>query len=154
MNRLNGFTLIELMITVVIISILAGIAYPSYTDHVMKSRRADAKGALMAFANAMEKHFTVTNSYCNAATTTTTTAGKTCTNATGSPTIFPTQSPLDGATKYYDLTVSAATATTYTLAAARTGAQSTDKCGTLTLTHTGVKGVTGQDTGITAADCW
>lgn len=150
MNASKGFTLIELMIAVVIISILAGIAYPSYTEHVMKSRRADAKGALMAFANAMEKHFTVTNSYCNAATTTV----GTCTNATGSPTIFPTQSPLDGATKYYDLTVNLATATTYTLAAARTGAQSTDKCGTLTLTHTGVKGVTGAAAGITAADCW
>jgi prepilin-type N-terminal cleavage/methylation domain-containing protein len=59
----NGFTLIELMIVVAIIGILASIAYPSYQESILKSRRADAKGALLGFANAMERHFTETNSY-------------------------------------------------------------------------------------------
>jgi type IV pilus assembly protein PilE len=36
----------------------------------------------------------------------------------GAPRIYPTQAPLDGATKYYDLTIPAATATSYTLQAA------------------------------------
>ena len=40
----QGFTLIELMVTVAIVGILASIAYPSYQDSVMKSRRADVKG--------------------------------------------------------------------------------------------------------------
>ncbi|MFI3186333.1 MAG: prepilin-type N-terminal cleavage/methylation domain-containing protein, partial [Methylococcaceae bacterium] len=53
-----GFTLIELMVTVAIVGILAAIAYPSYQDSVRKSRRADASGALLGLANAMERHFT------------------------------------------------------------------------------------------------
>ena len=60
-----GFTLIELMITVAIVGILASIAYPSYQDSVMKSRRADVKGVLLGLTNAMERRFTETNSYCD-----------------------------------------------------------------------------------------
>lgn len=138
-----GFTLIELMVTVAIIGILASIAYPSYQDSVMKSRRADAEGALLGLANAMERHFTETNSYLGAGTT----AGN-----TGSPTIFSTTSPVDGGTPYYNLTISAAATSSYTLTAAPTGAQANDTCGSLTLTQTGVKGVNG--TGATVANCW
>jgi type IV pilus assembly protein PilE len=153
-NKINGFTLIELMIVVAIVGILAGIAYPSYVDSVQKSRRSDATGALLGFANAMERRFTETNSYCNVGGTG---GADTCgdgTNDTGSPTIYPTQSPIDGGTKYYDLTINAVTASTYTLYAAPTGAQANDKCGTLTLTQTGARNITGQASGITATDCW
>jgi type IV pilus assembly protein PilE len=138
----NGFTLIELMVTVAIVGILAGIAYPGYQDSVMKSRRADAKGALLGLANAMERHFTETNSYLGAGTT----AGN-----TGSPTIFSATSPVDGGTPYYNLTINAATASSYTLKAEPTGAQSNDKCGTLSLTQTGARGIS---TALAVADCW
>lgn len=46
-GRGRGFTLTELMIVIVVIAVLASIAYPSYRDSVRKSRRADAKNALM-----------------------------------------------------------------------------------------------------------
>ncbi|MEY3289498.1 MAG: hypothetical protein RLZZ419_1740 [Pseudomonadota bacterium] len=117
------------MVTVAIVGILASIAYPSYQDSVMKSRRADAQGALLGYANTMERHFTVNNTYIGA--------------------------PTNSGTAYYDITVSAdpaVTASTYTLNAVPTGVQVNDKCGTLTITHTGVKGFTG--TGGSVALCW
>ncbi len=141
----RGFSLMELMIVVAIIGIIASIAYPSYVQYVEKSRRADGMGALVSFAGAMERHFTVNSSYCGAATTD---VGS-CTKASGAPTIFPTEAPLDGSDKYYNLTVSAATATTFVLAATPKNAQSSDDCGTLTLAHTGARDNTG-----TATSCW
>ena len=153
----NGFTLIELMIVVAIVGILAGIAYPSYQDSVRKSRRADAKGALMGFANAMERYYTENNTYLGAAGTTATPAN------TGAPRIFATKSPIDGGKTFYNLTINAPppptptpapTPTTYTLYAIPTGHQANDKCGTLTLTETGKKGILNQATGVTVNDCW
>ncbi len=54
----RGFTLIELMIVVAIIAIIAAVAYPAYTQHIIKARRSDAEGALLNFANAMERYYT------------------------------------------------------------------------------------------------
>jgi type IV pilus assembly protein PilE len=152
----DGFTLIELMIVVAILGILAAIAIPSYQDSVRKSRRADAKGALMGLANAMERHFTTTNSYLGAAGTNATPAD------TGAPRIYAPKSPVDGSPKYYNLTINTATASTYILYAApittaASGdsiAQKNDKCGTLTLSNTGVRDITGQASGVQSADCW
>lgn len=55
MKRERGFTLGELMIVVVIVGILATIAYPTYQDQIRKSRRIDAKNALMNVANRQEQ---------------------------------------------------------------------------------------------------
>ena len=58
-----GFTLIELLITVAIIGILASVAYPSYTDYVMRSNRSEAQRELMRYANLQEQVFVDTRSY-------------------------------------------------------------------------------------------
>lgn len=135
-SRPAGFTLIELMIVVVVLAILAAIAYPSYLEQVKKGRRADAQGALMGLANAMERHYTENASYLGAAA-----AGA----DTGAPDIYPNEAPLDGNTKYYDLSIEAATATTYTLAAIPKGAQAGD--GRLELDSTGARRWNTQDDG-------
>jgi type IV pilus assembly protein PilE len=54
----RGFTLFELLITVTLIAILAAIAFPSYQQHVRKSRRAEAQAFMMAFA-ARQQQFIV-----------------------------------------------------------------------------------------------
>jgi type IV pilus assembly protein PilE len=52
----TGFTLTEVMIVVVIVGILATIAYPSYQEKVLRSRRADGQAALMSLAQAQERY--------------------------------------------------------------------------------------------------
>ncbi len=128
---MRGFTLIELMITVAIIAILASIALPAYQNSVAKARRADAQGALMGLANAMERLFTTNSSYLGAAGTQASPAN------TGSPWVFSTVSHVDGGTASYNLTISAATANTFTLTATPTGPQAGD--GIMTLSSTGVR---------------
>jgi len=59
----SGFTLVELMITVVIATILVTVAVASYTSQVRKSRRTDAKTALLDLAGRQESFFSVNNSY-------------------------------------------------------------------------------------------
>ncbi len=169
-----GFTLLELMIVVAVIGIIATFAYPSYQESIKKSRRADAKGALMAFAGAMEKRFTLTNNYCDAggADGTSVSDCGTATNDTGTSTIFAPCSPVDvrldeGTTcdtttseVYYKLTINTVTPSTsssaasFKLYATPIKQQADDKCGTLILDSTGKRDLIGASSGIQVKDCW
>lgn len=63
-NRRNrGFTLIELMIAVVVVAILAAIAYPAYQKHLAKGRRAAAQAHLMDIAQREQQYFLDQRSY-------------------------------------------------------------------------------------------
>lgn len=54
MNK--GFTLIELMIVVAIIGILSAIAYPSYQEHVRKTKRVEVQAELIALASQIQRY--------------------------------------------------------------------------------------------------
>lgn len=133
-NKLKGFTFIELMVTIVIVGILAAIAFPAYQNSVTQSRRADAQGALTQLNNAMERVFTENNTYMPGGTAPTLGTG-----AATPPHIFPSQAPLDGTTKYYNLSISSITPNTYILRATPITGTSQAADGNLELDHTGAK---------------
>ena len=62
-----GFTLVELMVTIVIASILIAIAVPSYTSQIRKSRRTEARSALLDLATREERYLSLSNAYTNTA---------------------------------------------------------------------------------------
>jgi type IV pilus assembly protein PilE len=61
----NGFTLIEMMIVVVIIGVLASIAYPAYNRYSTQTRRSDAKIALTQTASSQERFYSDCNTYAS-----------------------------------------------------------------------------------------
>ena len=134
----KGFTLIELMIVIVIIGILVTIAFPAYQNYVTRTKRSDAKVALLALQQAMEKYRANCPHYATGLTTTAPTSPATpC--STNNLVVSKTKSAND----YYDLLVSNGSSTTYTLTAKAitTGEQAKDTdCARFTINESGVKG--------------
>ncbi len=121
----QGFTLIELLIAMVVVAILAALAFPAYQDQVMRSRRAEARAALQEVAVRQQAFFLNNRTY----TTSFGTAGIN----------FPTTTE----SGFYNLSVTnpagCAIGSCYQLQAVPTGAQARDSCGTLVLTSVGTK---------------
>jgi len=69
-RRRNGFTLIEVMITVVIIAILASIAIPSYQRYVIRAKRSAAQAQMMEIANRQQQFLLANRSYADKTTLT------------------------------------------------------------------------------------
>lgn len=141
--RQQGFTLIELMITVAIIAILASVAYPSYISYVARTNRSAAQSFMLTVANRQQQSMLNARQYFAVAN-----AGEWTTNANMS---VPAE-----VSSHYTVTVAAnnaATPPTFTVTATPSGAQATNdaKCGNLTYDQAGTKGVTGTG-GV--ASCW
>jgi type IV pilus assembly protein PilE len=62
-SRNGGYTLVELMVTCAVLAIIVGIAAPAYTSQMHKSRRADARNALLDLAGREERYLSTANSY-------------------------------------------------------------------------------------------
>lgn len=139
-TKSRGFTLIEVLIVVVIISLLSALALSSYGNYIRKARRADAKADLLELAQLIERNYTESNSFAVDA-------------AGNAYALEYTTSPQSGRV-FYNLQFAAGqpTATTYTIRAVPAGSQQKDvSCMTLGLTHTGAKSVSGSGT---VAECW
>lgn len=115
--NIRGITLLELMVVVAIIGILATISYPSYRDYVDRTHRTDAMGALMSFANAMERFYTVNNTYIGVCSGIAGDAGSLPCQPDSS--VFASGSPIDAtaADQKYLLWIDAETTTSYTIIA-------------------------------------
>ena len=127
LTRSTGFTLIELLVVVAIIGVLSSIAYPSYVDHVRRTRRVAAEGCLSGYAQQMERYYTTNMTYVGFN--------------------LPLNCDPKITSDFYNIPAPAVTARAYTLTAAPKGSQSGDSCGTLTLDQAGTKSPS-------TAGCW
>lgn len=104
----QGFTLIELMITVVVLAIVVAVALPSFLGSIRKSRRSEAMAALSALQQAQERYRSNNTTYATGLST----LGIPATTSPGS---------------YYTLSIASASATAYTVSADGTsGSQAND----------------------------
>ena len=115
-----GFSLIEMMMTILILSIVTVTAIYLFSDQIKRGRRIDAVNALLSISLAEERYRSNNTTYGSLAQV----WGGVTTSAEG----------------YYTLAISNVTATSYTITATGTGTQATDvdsggtSCATLTLT--------------------
>lgn len=128
--RQQGFSLIELMMAVIVIAILAAIAYPSYMASVRSSRRAACEGVLTIAASSMEHQYAALGAYPLAL-----------------PPNVPAVCPPDGGSVFYRVALVGATPNAFSIQATPQGDQTKDKCGVLSLNEKGQKGPT-------TAGCW
>ena len=163
-KRSSGFTLVELLVTVVLVSILAAIAIPSYSAYVVRGQRAAAKAGLEQAAQYLERNYTANGCYSR-------TAAADCPGQTGTPLALPASlasAPSDGpasyaigviftpvpagfsAGQYFSLTATpCGTAGTCT----GSNASFTDSdCGVLSLDNTGAKDVSNNT--LDKVTCW
>jgi type IV pilus assembly protein PilE len=132
LKRANlGFSLIELMIAVVIVAILASVAFPSYQRHMLRGTRAEAQAQMMEIAGRQGQYLIDNRAYAGSAAA----LGITIPSSVASNYTIAINAP-DG------------NPPTFTVTATPTGNQTKDSCGTLTLTHTGAKTASGTGT------CW
>lgn len=145
----RGFTLVEMMVVAAIVMVLAGIALPSYTENINRSKRAEAKAQLLEAAQYMQRFYSQNSRYDQAISG----------GAVAIPDVL-ARVPRTAASGSQNYTLSfaapAPTAGTFTLQAVpRAGSSmASDKCGSFTLNQAGQRDVKNNASGSTADSCW
>lgn len=144
-SKQKGVTLMELMIVVVIIGIIAAIAYPSYTQFIAKTKRAAGTSVLLQIADRQQQFFMDNKQFATKFTSLGYASDAMMVNEDG--TIVTSSDPR----RTYKIALSGASATAYTVEAIPQMVQASKdaKCGTMTLTNSGVKGHSGS-----GDNCW
>lgn len=134
----RGFTLIELMITLLIVAIVLTFAANSYRGYILEARRAEGMGELLQLADRLERWYSDRQTYAGAAVG----------DGSDPSHIYPASSE----NNLYAFTINSADAVTYSISSAPTStkSQDDDDCGTFTITSLGAKSVSGS----TTAKCW
>lgn len=137
MTGARGFTLLEVMITVAIISILAAIAYPSYSDYLQRARLAEARSQLMDTRARLEQYYQDNRQYTGA-------------DGTG----FPCNGTVLNTNMRHFAYTCALTATTFTVTATGNAAQGMSGF-IFTITQDGTRSTTGVPSGWSnPGNCW
>lgn len=132
----RGFTLVELVVAILVVSILGAIAYPNYVNSIARTKRRAAEACLSSYTTYMERWYATNLRYDQ--------------DLAGNAITLPTFDCAATQTRDYSFGPSGTiTATAYTIQAQplATNKQSTRdaRCGTLTLNYQGVRGASGTD---------
>lgn len=135
----NGFSLIELMIVVVIVAVLAAIAWPLYQNYVVRANRTAAAACTTEAAQFMERFHTLNMRYDQ--------------DRGGAAVALPAMECATALASAYTISIAASATNTYTIRAAPQGVQATrdTDCGTLSVDSTGLRAVTGT---LPTNKCW
>jgi type IV pilus assembly protein PilE len=143
---MRGFTLIEIMMVIAIIGILAAIALPGYEQYVTRSKRGLAKSAIVQVMDRQAQFFVDNKRFATDLTDLGYGEDGFGINRSGKEVASTSADRV-----YVVQLASGASTMAFTMEAVPQLSQATKdaKCGTLQITHTGVKSVTG-----TGTDCW
>lgn len=147
--RQGGFTLVELMIVVLIVGLLAMVAFPSYEDTMVKSRRGVGKSAILELISRQQSYFLDRKSFADCPTDLGYLANTAYIGTDG-------QMTADSSSAAYALTIDecgGADTTPSSYTARATPIKTDSSCGVLVVTSRGQKGSGGSATADTNG-CW
>jgi type IV pilus assembly protein PilE len=63
MRNSGGFTMIEVVVVLIIMAVLSAIAFPSYQESILKTKRAEGRAALMKTMQQQERYYSLHTTY-------------------------------------------------------------------------------------------